>query len=311
MPGKEMSPKLVIIPSTSGRRAEALHSLGDKIELAQLPGPTEELQDPDLSLVAQDKSRFAADLLQGIVNAISSNQMSEEEKSQFMVENINLLQVAIKILSHDRTFQIVGADTQTSVPEEQSLRSGDFEMISHGKPKDEAEVQRHFHNMNKLGASIYQVFSGSHIASYTPDYDMPIETRHTQKITVHLRPEAVKFFASDKGFAHYQQVFTDFYRSEAYKQNNLQPIRPTNISAGFSLPVFIQEQAVEAVELDGKKIKLSEANEEFLRKVIYAVAIGYSPVVLEQIFPGAYNFTIDNWHWLQEVVKEITANVKK
>ena len=165
--------------------------------------------------------------------------------------------------------------------------------------------------MNKIGANIYQVFSGSHIASYTPDYDLPIETRHTQKITVHLRPEAVKFFASDKGFAHYQQAFSEFYRSEAYRENNLSPIKPTNISAGFSLPVFMKEQAVEAVELDGKKVELNEASEEFLRKVIYAVAIGYSPAVIEQIFPGAYNFTIDNWNWLQRVVKEVTADAKK
>ena len=123
MSGKEMAPKLVIIPSTSGRRAEALRSLGDKIELQQLPGPAEELRDPDLSLVAQDKSRFAADLLQGVVDVISSNYMSKEEKDKFLAENMNLLTVAIKILSYERTFQIIGADTQTSVPERQSSLS--------------------------------------------------------------------------------------------------------------------------------------------------------------------------------------------
>lgn len=311
MPGKETSSKLVIIPSTSGRRAEALRSLGSEIELQQLPGPVEELGNEDLSLVAQDKSHFAAELLQDVVNALRDNQTSAAEKERFMVENINLLTIALSILNHDNTFQIIGADTQTSIPDRQNGRDGSLELASYGKPKDEAEVQKHFHDMHRIDARIYQVFSGSHIASYTPEYDLPIETRHTQKITVHLRPEAVKFFASDKGFAHYQKAFDEFYRSEAYQQNHLQPIKPTNISSGFSLPVFIQEQAVEAIEMDGKKVNLEEAEQEFLRKVIYAVAVGYSPMVLDKIFPGAYDFTIDNWDWLQQVAQKVTSDVKK
>lgn len=311
MPNPERS-HLIILPSTSGRRAESLRQLRHNIELQQLPGPAQELEDSDLSLVAQDKSHFAATLLQEVIGAMQNQQISNQEKNAFLAENVNLLTIALSILNHGNSFQIIGGDTQTSIAESRNAaNSNQVELVSYGKPKDDAEVQKHFHDMNQIDAHLYQVFSGSHIASYTPEYELPIETRHTQKITVHLRPEMVKFFSSDQGFAHYQQAFADFYRSEAYSQNHLAPIQPTNISSGFSLPVFIKEKAVEAIELNGRKVNLSEANQEFLRQVIYVVAVGYSPVVLNQIFPDAYNFTIDNWSWLQEVVKEIAPHAQK
>ena len=51
--------------------------------------------------------------------------------------------------------------------------------------------------------------------------------------------------------------------------------------------------------------RLSKKARKLLKKIIFGVAVGYSPHVLNQIYPGAYSFIIDNWQWLESVVEDV------
>jgi len=304
--------KLVISATTSHRRKAALSQIPN-IDLHSHPGPERELDHADLSLVAEDKNEYLMNMLnqarEHLVEA-ESESISEEHKHELIkIIAPAILAIVQKIIEYDSNFQVIGGDTRTDIP---NKRKNKIYFESKGKPVNDEEVQKHFWQMNHIGESVYRVFSGSHIRTYNSEYNMPVDERHTQKIIVRLRPELLKFFSTDKGFYHYKRAFEEFYQSETYQAQNLPSAKMQDLSGGFSLPVFMKEKAIEAVSFDGaKEVHINDMSQDFLKKIIYLVAVGYSPAILDRIFPGAHQLTIDNWQWLKEVTKEILPDAKK
>ncbi len=304
--------KIVISASSSKRRNAALRILPN-LSVYDHPGPTAEIENSDQSLIAKDKCDYLVSLFRDFINLMNSREIDSQEKQEFLEQNSALVNTIFRVIAFGDSFQIIGGDTQTQIPiiDRRSPSDSGFFYQSFGKPEEEEEVREHFASMSRTQQAIYRVFSGSNISTYTAAHASPLEVRHMQKVVVYLRPEMVKHFSTHKGFNDYKAAFENFYQSPAYDQNNHEALTMKNISGGMSLPVFIQEKAVEAIEFNGQKVTLGEANKEFLKKIIYAVAVGYSPLVLDQITPGAYQFTLDNWSWLEEVVKQIKPHAKK
>lgn len=300
--------KFLISASTSDRRNAAIKIL-PWVDVQSLPGPMIELDHPDSSLVAQNKTNFLSNLLTNFSSFINSDEIESEEKNRFVVNYAPTLALILNMIAnYDGKYQIISGDVQTGIPHKNENSKNSWRIERHGKPKNEELVKDFFAEMAHLQAMIYRVFSGSSITTYDSQAGSSVEMLANQKLTVYLRPEMVDLFSTDQGFEQYRKSFHEFYRSEAYHNNDLPPINLTNVSGGFSLPVLIKEKAVEAIELNGRKLPIKEMNEEFLKEVVYAVAVGYSPKILKEIHPEAYQFTLDNWKWLKDTVREIQKN---
>jgi hypothetical protein len=214
-----------------------------------------------------------------------------------------LLSIITAIAEHGEVFKVIAADSRTETFE--NPRGRDL-FVSHGKPKDEEEFANHIHNMSKTGRAMYRVLVGSHLADYSSEQTFPVETRDRQLISVRLKPETLRILGTDAGLQHYLDAFNEFYASETYKKNGLtQATKITDLSSGFSLPVLIQEKMVEAVGFDQKPQSLELIDDRLLKQLIYGVAAGYSPRVLDQVLPGSYDLIIDNWAWLSDVIKHV------
>lgn len=301
--------KLVISATTSQRRQEAITIL-PMTDSCSLPGPVIEKDDLNLANVARDKNDFVIQLLRTYEQLLNTDQLNEGE-SNFPVELAPLiLSILTKINEYNGEYQVIGGDIQTAVPTiDHRPQHQSWRLQAHGKPAEVHQTQAYFEQMSHLDANLYRLFAGSSIVNYSQRVDGVNEVRANQAVTVYLRPEMVKFLATDHGFDQYLTDFAEFYQDNLPTPNS--PLTtPQHVSAGFSLPVLIKEQAVAAIKFDGQKVDLSTASEDFLKKVIYTVAIGYSPKVLQEISPLAYQFTIDNWSWLQQMVVAVSPHGK-
>ena len=291
--------QLLISSTTSQRRIEALKQMEKNgVEIHSHPGPVVEPDWEDTSLVAKAKSDYVKEMIDGAV---------EQSQKMGLIEVLapTLVGLIVAIARHDEAFKVIAADSRTETYEMTKNTGNRF--VSHGKPKDAQEVQRTADRMSKTEQAIYQVFSGSYLADYKRGTPYPVETRAGQLIKVRLKPEMVKNLTSDEGMRRYLQAFNEFYSSGIYKGNRMtNEVEITDLSGGFSLPVFFKEGMIEKLSLDGgQEVTPGEASDELLRQVIFGVGVGYAPSVLDRVMPGAYDFIIDNWQWLRDVVADI------
>ena len=294
----EKEKQLLISATTSKRRNLALAQLPE-IDLKSHPGPENELDSPDTMLVAKNKIDYLVNLLQ----ATLQQQETAPLASQALQEVINA------IIAYAGVYDVIAADVLTATGKPISATSDEF--VSQGKPKNQERLQETFYHLHKSSSKMYKVFAGSQILQYQKNESSPIETKHYQEIKVVLRADRLRELASDKGLENYLQRFQQFYSSKAYSSNGLSTLNFTDIAAGLSLPVLIKGDYVQNVELNhrhvdlSKKIMLDQETKKLLKQIIFGVAVGYSPHVLKQIYPGAYDFIIDNWHWLESVVNHV------
>ncbi|MCL2110378.1 Maf family protein [Microgenomates group bacterium] len=297
--------QLVISATTSERRDEALKQLEEKgVETHSHPGPASELDSPNVALVAKNKS----DYLKGVID-----ESIERSSETGLMETLTpaLISLIMAIEKYGEEFKVISADTKTYTYE--MSRDGKQRFFDHGKPESAEEVQKMVDRMLKTKQAVYRVFSGSHLADYHRGKPYPVETRDGQVITVRLKPDMLMKLTRDEGMRRYLQVFEEFYSSDVYRGNNLtRAVEVTDLSGGFSLPVFFKDGAVETLSLDGgREFTPSEISDKLLKQLIFGVAVGYSPRVLDQIMPGAYEFIIDNWQWLRDVVANIREGREK
>lgn len=289
---------LLISATTSKRRNLALEQL--RVDLKSHPGPNPELDNPDTTLVAANKIEYLLSLINESMNSAETAPLAS-----------TAIQEIIKaILQRNNIYQVIAADVRTETAAPSHNRAND-QFISHGKPENRDELKETFTKMARSSRKMYRVLAGSQILSYRPREDTPTDMRHQQEIEVILRPEKLQELTSDHGLDEYLEKFDQFYNSTAYRDNNLSPISFKDISAGISLPVLIKGNYVDAVNMNDKHIdlntsaRLSKKARKLLKKIIFGVAVGYSPHVLNQIYPGAYSFIIDNWQWLESVVEDV------
>lgn len=286
--------QLLISATTSHRRNEALKQLPN-VELFSHPGPNPEPEYSDTTLVAKAKNDYLLSLVK--------NSLEGKGDDDFNRITPTIVQIISAIARYDDSFSVIAGDSRTETFEEND--SGEQSFVSHGKPKDEEELFETFNKMHRTKKAIYQVFAGSQILKYNADYIHPAETRHSQTVNVILRKDALEKLTSEEGLSKYLKAFEEFYSSETYSKNGLPAISIRDLSSGISLPVLMKEKMVEAVGIDGKVFPLNDVSDRLLKQIIYGVGVGYSPQVIDQIFPGAYNFIIDNWDWLKEVVQHV------
>lgn len=287
---------LLISATTSKRRNLALEQL--KVDLKSHPGPNPELDSPDTTLVAANKIEYVQSLL------------NNRETAPLVSIAINQIITAIVEKStKGHPYHVIAADvrTETAAPKEKNVD----QFINHGKPTSREELKETFSQMAKSSSKMYRVLAGSQILTYQPNETSPLEVRHQQEFEIMLSPEKLSELASNHGLDEYLEKFDQFYQSETYRHNNLPPISYQDVSAGISLPVLIKGNYVDHVYMNkehlnfNKQIRLSKNARKLLKKIIFGVAVGYSPYVLDQIYPGAYKFIIDNWNWLESVVNDV------
>lgn len=284
--------QLLISATTSERRNLALQQLAG-VNLRIHPGPKNELESEDTTLVAADKAAYLVEL----IRATACN-----PETSFLV-TAALTEIVRLIDQFAGNFKVIAADVRTETLENENAAVDKF--VSHGKPKNLAEFQRTLAQMSRAQVSIYRVFAGSQILEYHPEDELPLETKHAQRIGIRLKPERLRQLNTDKGLEEYINRFREFYSSKAYSKNGLPAIDFTDISAGLSLPVLIQGNYVDSVSLGNQEFQLAETPKRLLKEIIYGVAVGYSPHVLDKIYHGAYDFIIDNWNWLEDVINHV------
>lgn len=288
---------LLISATTSKRRNLALEQL--KVDLKSHPGPNPELDSPDTTLVAANKSEYLLSLIAESMNSAQTAPMA----------SVAIQEIIRAIVERDHVYQVISADvrTETAAPK----GNGSDQFINHGKPTSRDELKETFTQMAKSSKKMYRVLAGSQILTYQPRESTPLEFRNQQEFEIVLSPEKLQELASNHGLDEYLEKFDQFYQSETYQNNNLPPISYQDISAGISLPVLIKGNYVDGVYTNDQHLdlsnpaRLSKKARKLLKKIIFGVAVGYSPHVLDKIYPGAHKFIIDNWKWLENVVNDV------
>ena len=218
--------QLLISATTSHRRNEALKQLPD-VDLRVHPGPKNELESDDTALIAADKAIYLTKLIETAI----------KDPDYYPIINAILHEIIETIDRFHGHFKVIAADIRTATNE----KLGELEkekFISHAKPKNIEEFQQTIFNMNKAQKTIYEVFAGSQILTYDPKNELPVETKHAQRIEIKLKPDRFRQLNTDKELEEYITRFREFYSSSAYSKNGLPSIDFTDISAGLSLPQF-------------------------------------------------------------------------
>ena len=192
---------------------------------------------------------------------------------------------------HDPERQIiVAADTRTELK-----LNGRY--ISLCKPLTVEETRHNLAALARQPSPTYRVVSAS-------GYNNGKIGTDAMACTIDLDPARLPWYATPEGFDEYLSAFNRFYSQPPYSTNNMATLQPTDISAGFSLPVFIKLGAVATI--DG--IPLSQIRESqdatLFSAAMLTVAVGLSPIILHQISPDAIP-SIMKWNWLQEVTHHL------
>lgn len=264
------SERAIGLASSSPRRKVALEQIPD-IKVVNIGGG-EEIDNDDLVTIALNKIAFAyPDILR-----------SCQEQA------VNLL-------------GILAADTNTLI---KVLHQQTSKLERKGKPKHHEHTHNYFKRMADVaerdGAGYYEVVAASAFQTETGSI-AGIETTR-----VLLNQKKLQNLASEDGFANYQEQFTQFYNSEAYRNSGCRAIDVTDISAGISFPVLTKMGLVE--EVNGVRLKElpSQSVEIILKQALLNVAIGFSPQILEKIHPDALTHLMA-WSWTNEVVDLILS----
>jgi hypothetical protein len=187
---------------------------------------------------------------------------------------------------------IIAADTRTKIPEINDERKAKF--VSKGKP---ATIQEIYNNLVAVSTKLtYQIDSGASTFHVNGKPTL-LSTRDTCQIN--LRPEVLAFLITDEGFNQYLTTFEKFYESSAYSTHNLEGVTPFDLSAGLSLPVLMQLNAVDSVH--GIETS-SQLFPEVLKHAIYIAAVGIPSDILTPFGVDSDNI-ISDWVWLNAATK--------
>ena len=172
----------------------------------------------------------------------------------------------------DTTF--ISADARTEVSK-LGTSNGGVIFVSQGKPKFTQTVRANFKDMRQASGVNGSVSYRVRVASLVEREG--IQQEGLQTVGVIFAPGALEFLSTDMGFQAYLNAYDAFYRRPPYSSYGLEPIRPTHISGGLSLPVLVSMRLVDGLEIDGTEV---DVNEQTLSQSIFAVAVGFAPNVL-------------------------------
>ncbi|MBU2632584.1 hypothetical protein KKG52_02600 [Patescibacteria group bacterium] len=176
----------------------------------------------------------------------------------------------------------------------------------HGFLKDRAKVSKEYeikeifadmaNASRKIGiAPYYHLFSSSRAENRKE------RASHCTTNTIELDPEAVGVLGTETGHNYYLEMFERFYDSCEYKSNGkLPPAKPTDLSAGISLSVLNNIDAV--ISIDGVR-KGTIGYKETLRSAIFNAGVSFSPHTLKPFIPDI-DERIKNWEWLSAMVAQ-------
>ena len=262
--------KEIIYAGQSQRRHSFLLYLFPKIPVVCVPAGPEE-NTPDVTKI-----------MRGKLTAVYTQEFAEPQ---------NPPEGRIAILA--------AADTRTSIPMADDL--GNFAFISRGKPLSEEAVReiftRMYHVHEKVG-----VLPGYFVQSASGFLDTQTGQRveAVSSTTVTLAPEVIKHIATEKGSEEYKKRFLLFYSGKTYADIGLQAISVTDISAGLSLPVLAQFDAISHIN----EVEPTDSSYPIvLKQAIYNVAVGFAPRILIA-FDSEIKQKIDTWPWLNQVTEQ-------
>lgn len=261
------------LASTSQRRRAALEQLPD-MHIAVVPGG-EEAKIDDLVTIALAKIAFAYPT---ILTTAQEN-------------NADLVGVT-------------AADTQTLLQQYGASKQEKI-LVSRGKPEVIEQIRAHFVGMSNVAQN--QGFGYYEVASASAVQDSRGTLAETSLSQFHLNAQKLLWLTTEEGFAAYIETFNQFYKSKAYSGNKLQPIAPTDISAGISLPVLTQMGVIEAI--NGVKLADMSSPEAVVafKKALFNVGVGFSEQVLTRIHSEAMQYIL-KWAWLEEVTEHVMHN---
>lgn len=160
-----------------------------------------------------------------------------------------------------------------------------------GKPEREGEVRETFKRMGRVRNPSYIAESGTVI-----EYRNVRAKKHFT-MTVHLDQRKMQEFSTPQGFEKYKEAFDNFYSSDIYMSNGLEPPKITDIAGGLSLGVLLSLGAVTAIDGTSRE---DPSFRQAVKRAMYQVLIGFDIRLLKKLRPDIEK-VIDSDPWLERV----------
>lgn len=195
---------------------------------------------------------------------------------------------------------IVAADIRTLTPFEK--KGEEVELRSTSKLENYPAIWGNLQRMRKICSGIedkpfyiVDIASGYHSLA---DNNRQIQRDHCLII---LDPDGFYYLTRYAGFKDYLERFSTFYSEPPYSTHGLPPIRPTDISAGLSLPVLTEMGIVESI--DGIDRESDQFTQAFLEG-LYKVGVGFNAPTLTSFHPDIAK-TVAGWSWNNQVAEKV------
>lgn len=185
---------------------------------------------------------------------------------------------------------VIAADTQTCIVLE------DGSLSPRNKPKSRKEVEDNFREMDS--SREYELMAA------TTFFHNGTTRADTLRCRVRLFEDSLRKLRTPEGMGDYCALVERFYSEPPYSTHNFPPMNLGDMSGGISLPALRMMGAIEAI--DGNRLDQLPAKEQrdVLSEALFTVAVGLSPVLLEELNPMAREI-IYNWPWLQETTAKL------
>lgn len=268
---EKIPPKLYIYAGSSGRRELFLiqaFPFPNTVIVQQIKTPEPEIE--DVVAIANWKIE----------------QVSKLETAQTRLrQNPNGIIISADV--KNRSLILLDTDLGTSATEPKPEHSESL-----GKPKSEEEVRSNFNRMARTKDPYYTAEAGTVIDSRKGRF------KNLVAITIHLDRRKMQEFSSVQGFERYKQAFRNFYSSDIYASNGLEPAELIEIAGGFSLGVLLSLGAVTAI--DGTP-KGDPKFRHVVKRALYHVLIGFDIGLLRKHLRPDIERVIDTDAWLGNV----------
>lgn len=183
--------------------------------------------------------------------------------------------------------------------------AGNISLTSKGKPINVNQIFQYAKNVVQIADKginpYYRVDSGTVMGVYNGS----LRLKRIQDLSLISFNLGVGELATERGFLNYLMAFDRFYESEPYQKNGMEGIKPTDFSAGFSLPVFVQMGLIESI--NGIKPG-SPIFKTVLAHTVHSAAVGISLSLMEECGISIERQT-NEWPWLQSVSENALSGI--